>query len=129
MPHLVIEYSPGLGADVDISALCRATYGVMARNPLFPLGGIRVRAYEASVAIVADADEENGFVAMTLSVGAGRSKADLHAAGAEIFEAAKSALARSLSGENFALSVNIREIDPDLSWKANPIHARIKRAN
>lgn len=126
MPHLVIEYAPDLAAQVEIAALCRAAHAAMAADPLFPLAGIRMRAYPAAACVVADGLDENGFVAMTLSVGAGRSKADLQAAGAAIFKAAQQVLAGPLSGAHFALSLYIREIDPDLSWKDNPIHARLK---
>lgn len=125
MPHLVIEYSPDLAAQTEIGALCRAVHAVMVADPLFPTAGIRVRAYPAAACLIADGLPQNGFVAMTLSVGAGRSKADLRAAGAAIFAAAQAVLAAPLSGEHFALSLHIREIDPDLSWKDTPIHARL----
>lgn len=126
MPHLVIEYSPELAAEVEIGAICRAAHSAMAANPLFPLAGIRVRAYPAAACVTADALPENGFLAMTLAVGAGRSKADLQAAGAAVFAAVQGELSGPLSGDHFALSLYIREIDPDLSWKDNPIHARLK---
>jgi 5-carboxymethyl-2-hydroxymuconate isomerase len=126
MPHLVIEYAPDLADQVDIAMLCGAAHAAMAANPLFPLAGIRVRAYPAAACVVADGLAENSFVAMTLAVGAGRNKADLQAAGAAIFAAVQAALAGPLAGDHFALSLYIREIDPDLSWKDNPIHARLK---
>ncbi|WP_102223048.1 5-carboxymethyl-2-hydroxymuconate Delta-isomerase [Acidimangrovimonas sediminis] len=125
MPHLHIEYSPGLAARADIGDLCRAVHGAMVTSGIFPLAGIRVRAFAADHWIVADGIAENDFVAMTLSVGVGRSKPALYEAGAAIFAAARRALAGPLATEHFALSLEIREIDPELSWKDTPIHTRL----
>lgn len=125
MPHLRIEYSPGLATRVKIDDLCRALYQAMKEAGIFPLAGIRIRAYAADHAIVADGLAENDFAALILSVGAGRSKEALAQAGAQIMAAAETALAGPLSGTHFALSLEIRVIDPDLSWKNTPIHARL----
>ena len=125
MPHLRIEYSAGLEQRADLAAICRAAHRVMTGSALFPTAGIRVRAHKADHAIVADGLAENDFLAMELSVGAGRSQADLHQAGAAIFDAVREALAGPLATPHFALSLEIRQIDPDLSWKDTPIHARL----
>lgn len=125
MPHLRIEYSRGLEGRTDMTALCRALHEAMKGAGIFPLAGIRIRAYAADHAIIADGLAENDFAAMTLSVGAGRSKEALAEAGAQIMAAAETALAGPLSTPHFALSLEIRIIDPDLSWKNTPIHARL----
>lgn len=128
MPHLSIEYSRGLEADVDMGALCKSLRDAMLATGVFPEAGIRVRAHAADHAVVADALDENQFAAMTLSVGAGRTKETLRAAGEQVFHAARAALAGPLGKPHFALSLEIREIDPDLSWKDTPIHARLSGA-
>lgn len=125
MPHLSIEYSPGLEGRADVPALTRALHGAMIEAGIFPLAGIRVRAFRADHCIVADGLAENDFAALTLSVGAGRSTEALKAAGDIIFTAAQAALAAPLSTQHFALSLEIRVIDPELSWKDTPIHARL----
>lgn len=125
MPHLALEYSPGLEGRVDMSALCRAAHEAMIASGIFPLAGIRIRAYRADFCIVADGLEENDFLAMTLSVGAGRTKEALKAGGDLIFAAVREVLAEPLATPHFALSLEIRIIDPDLSWKETPIHARL----
>lgn len=125
MPHLSIEYSPGLEARADMPDLCRALHGAMVATGIFPLAGIRIRAHRADHCIVADGLPQNDFLAMTLSVGAGRATADLKAAGDGIFSAAQAALAGPLSTPHFALSLEIRVADPELSWKDTPIHARL----
>ncbi|QYK42707.1 MAG: 5-carboxymethyl-2-hydroxymuconate Delta-isomerase [Paracoccaceae bacterium] len=128
MPHLTVEYSPGLADRVAIAGLCRDLHAAMVATGVFPLAGIRVRAHAADFAIVADGHPANGFVALTLAAGAGRPRDVLADAGARIMAAAEAALAGPLSTPHFALSLEIREIDPELSWKNNPIHARLSGA-
>lgn len=127
MPHLSIEYSPGLEDRADMAALCRSLHAAMVEAGIFPLAGIRVRAHRADHSIVADGLVENDFLAMTLAVGAGRSTEALKAAGDLVFKTAQTALAGPLSGPHFALSLDIRVNDPELSWKDTPIHARLSR--
>lgn len=125
MAHLSIEYSPGLDARADVAALCRAAQAAMIAAAIFPVAGIRVRAHRADHAVVADGLAENDFLAATLSVGAGRTTEALKAAGDLVFEALQAALAGPLATRHFALSLEIRVIDPALSWKDTPIHARL----
>lgn len=125
MPHLRIEYSAGLEDRADMRAVCGAVYAALLDAGIFPKAGIRVRAFRADHAIVGDALPENDFAAMVLTVGAGRSKQALQAAGELIFAAARQELAGPLATTHFALSLEIRVSDPDLSWKETPIHARI----
>ncbi|HSF91573.1 MAG TPA: 5-carboxymethyl-2-hydroxymuconate Delta-isomerase [Paracoccaceae bacterium] len=125
MPHLHIEYSPGLERRTSIADLCRILHAAMLDAEIFPIAGIRVRAFKADFSIVADGLVENDFLAMTLSVGAGRSTEALKAAGDKLFKAAQSALAPELATPHFALSLEIRIINPDLSWKDTPIHTRL----
>lgn len=127
MPHLVIEYSAAVERHVDMADLCTAVHAVMVASPLFPVAGIRVRTYMADHAIVADGHPDNTFVAMTLSVGAGRTTAQLQAAGDALFAAAQKVLAAPLSAPHFALSLEIRVSDPDLTWKDTPIHTRLSQ--
>ncbi|MFG6668205.1 5-carboxymethyl-2-hydroxymuconate Delta-isomerase [Halomonas sp. HNIBRBA4712] len=127
MPHLHIEYSPDLEQRIDMNDVCKAAHRVMTASALFPTAGIRIRAFAADHCIVADDHPDNDFLAMTLSVGSGRSQADLKAAGDQLFAAVQSVLASPLATPHFALSLEIREIDAALSWKDTPIHARLSR--
>ncbi|UOA28944.1 5-carboxymethyl-2-hydroxymuconate Delta-isomerase [Pseudosulfitobacter sp. DSM 107133] len=125
MPHLSIDYSPSLEERADIPALCAALHKIMVSSDVFPTAGIRIRAHRADHVIVADGHADNDFLAMTLSVGAGRSTDQLKAAGDALFTAAQEGLKDPLATPHFALSLEIRVINPDLSWKDTPIHARL----
>ncbi|WP_316013159.1 5-carboxymethyl-2-hydroxymuconate isomerase [Roseobacter sp. HKCCA0434] len=127
MPHLSVEYSAGLEDRACLRTLCEALHGAMVGAGIFPLAGIRVRAHRADIAIVADGLSENDFLAMTLTVGAGRTTDALRKAGDALFAAAQAALAPVLATPHFALSLEIRVSDPALSWKDTPIHDRLSQ--
>ena len=127
MPHMKIEYSPGLARRVDIAALCRAAHDAMVETGLFPLAGIRVRAFSADHCIVADDHPDNDFAAIYMTVGSGRTTEALQKAGGHIFAALQDFLSEPLASPHFALSLDIRVSDPELSWKDTPIHARLTK--
>lgn len=127
MPHLRIEYSPGLADRVDIDGLCRTAHKAMQQTGIFPLAGIRVRAFCADHCIVADDHPDNDFAAIYMTVGAGRATDTLQQAGRHIFAALQAYLAEPLASPHFALSLDIRVSDPELSWKDTPIHDRLTR--
>ncbi len=129
MAHLFVEMSDTVARSIDADGLCNALHQAMVETGIFPLAGIRVRAYRAEACAMADKHPGNGFVALTLSVGHGRTKADLAAAGDNIFAAAKQHLSDWLGSQYFGLSLEIREIDPDLTWKANTIRPRLSAEN
>lgn len=124
MPHLTVEYSSSL--DFDAQSLAHVLHDAMLATSLFELGAIRVRLLRAEAFAIADLDARNAFLDMVLRIGAGRSEAEKRAAGDRIFAAAEKALAASLATPHFALSLEVREIDPGLSWKRNAIHPRLR---
>ena len=95
---------------------------------MFEEGAIRVRAFPALHWAVADLLEQNAFVDMSFRIGRGRSDADKKRVGEAIFSAAGRALAPLLAEPHFALSLEIREIDSELSWRKNSMHPRLRAA-
>ena len=126
MPHLTLEYSANLEGRTDITALCRAVHAAIMASGLFELGAVRVRAFAAQHFAIADLDRRNSFIDMSFRIGEGRSAADKKAAGEAIFAAATGHCAELLTEPHFALSLEIREIDAELSWKKNAIHPRLR---
>ncbi|MER2533796.1 MAG: 5-carboxymethyl-2-hydroxymuconate isomerase [Rhizobiaceae bacterium] len=127
MPHLTIEYSDNLDGKVDITGLCGALDEAIAALPFFERGAIRVRATACRSYAIADMLPANAFVDMQFRIGEGRSQADKKAAGEAIFAAANGILGTLLEEPYFALSLEIREIDPALSWKKNSMHNRLRK--
>lgn len=126
MPHMSIEYSANLDGSVDMGEFCAIVQRTMLETGLFELGAVRVRAFRAEAYAVADRLPENGFIDMNLRIGKGRSAEDRKRAGEMIFAAATDHLARLFETPHFALSLEIREIDAELSWKKNAIHPRLR---
>lgn len=128
MPHVTIEYSANLDGRVDVGALCSRVRSNMLATGLFETGAVRIRALRCEHYAIADELPENAFLDMSLRIGAGRSAEDKKRAGEAIFAAVSQELAPLFETPHFALSLEIREIDPDLSWKKNAIHPRLRAA-
>lgn len=126
MPHLTLEYSANLGATVDFDALCRALLKALLDSGLVERGAPRVRAIRCDACAVADDLAENSFIDMSLRLGAGRSQTEKRNLGDALIAAARPLLAEPFAQPHFALSLEVREIDPDLSWKLNTMHARLR---
>lgn len=125
MPHLAVQYSSNISA-ARMQAFCNGLHGVIAANGLFPLAGIRVRAIACEVFAIADLHIDNAFVDMIFHIAAGRSEADRANAGRQIMAFAETFFAAELARPHFALSLEITEISRGMSWKANPMHTRLK---
>ncbi|MGO4623259.1 5-carboxymethyl-2-hydroxymuconate Delta-isomerase [Ensifer sp. 2YAB10] len=126
MPHLTIEYSGNLDTKVDFARLCRTVHKTILGTGLFELGAVRVRTIRNQDYAIADLMPENGFIDMSFRIGRGRTEAEKKATGEAIFEAVSDELSELFATPHFALSLEIREIDPELSWKKNAIHPRLR---
>jgi 5-carboxymethyl-2-hydroxymuconate isomerase len=127
MPHFTMEYSANLDGAVDFAGLCTAVHETIIATGLFELGAVRVRAIRCDAYAVADLLPENGFIDMSFRVGKGRSEEEKRRTGEAIFATVTAFLAPLFEAPHFALTLEIREIDPDLSWKKNAIHPRLRQ--
>lgn len=128
MPHLTIEYSSNLQESGDLAGLCLSLRRALLDTGLFEIGAVRVRALPCPHFAVADLLPENAFAAMILRIGAGRSEAEKTMAGQKVMAAAEAHFADLLAQPYFALSLDIIENLPKLSWKTNSIHPRLRAA-
>lgn len=127
MPHFVFEYSSNLDGKVDFDALCGCVLDTILESGLFEIGAVRVRAVRCEAYAIADRLPENAFIDMSLRMGAGRSAEDRKRLGDRIFAVVTEHLSMLFATPHFALTLEIREIDPDLSWKKNAIHPRLRQ--
>ena len=125
MPHLRLEYSAGLEARVDLNTVCNKLSDTLKETGIFPVGGIRVRAFKAGNFSIADKHEMNTFCDMIFRRGQGRSKQDRIEVGEALMEEAKKIFDELLEEKYFALSLEIIEIEKSYSWKVNSIHNRL----
>lgn len=132
MPHLVLDHSANLGEEADIGGLCTKLAAVLRAQqadgkPVYPVGGIRVRALVANDYCIADgADPSDAYLHATLKLGAGRSDATKAATCAALFDAIKAHFAGRFERHGLALSLEVTEFSEAGTLKHNNLHARLR---
>lgn len=127
MAHIVIEYSAGLRGRIDPPALLATVHQAALATGVFPIGGIRTRAYQAEHYLIADGHPDNAFVHLSLKVGHGRDLETRKRACEAIFDAACAYLAPLFERLPLGISLEMQEIDPVLTYKRNNLHDYVKR--
>ena len=127
MPHLTIEYSANVEPAVDMAAFCSTMRDAMVETGIFPLGGIRVRAFPCQTYVIADGDPSLCYLHMICRVGAGRDVPTRLAAAEHLYDAAEAFLKPVMPGP-FALSLDLDELHDTTSLKRfNSIHDHLTR--
>ncbi len=121
VPHIQIDYSPNLEARLDVAGLCRVLRDAAAETGVFPLAGIRVRATVCTHVVMADGNPEHAFLDISVRLRGGRAMEDKRRATAHVFAAAEAYCAEVMATSSFMLSLEMRDIDPELSPKASSI--------
>lgn len=115
MPHVVLQYTANLEAEVDMPALCREIAAVLveqkdeAGGPLFPIGGTRVLAYPAQVYAVADGKADYGFCYVNIRIAGGRSEAAKQRAGDAVLATLKASFAAAFEKRHIGVTLQIDE--------------------
>ncbi len=94
---------------------------------VFPIGGLRVRAYRADRYRIADKHPDNAFVHVTAMIGHGRPLDVQQTAGAQLFATLTAHLEPLFERSPLGISLNIREFHPVLNFKKNNLHEYVKR--
>lgn len=119
MPHQIIEYSANLESRIDIESLVDDLHEVAIGIDGLPLGGLRTRAAKRETYRVADRHPDNAFIHLILKLGHGRSLEKRREFGEAIFAALCELLEPVSSTSPLAISFEIQEIHPELTWKKN----------
>lgn len=127
MAHIVIEHSDNLRGRLEVQPLVQALHQAALGTGIFPIGGLRTRAYATSSYCIADGHPDNAFVHVSVRVGHGRDRTTQRAACERIFAAACDHLAKLFETAPLAISVEMAELDPELSLKRNNLHEYVKR--
>ena len=122
MAHFVLEFSDNLGvSDTSIQALFSALHQTAEATGLFPLKGIRSRAYPCQYYRMADGNPEHGFVHLEVKLGAGRSLEDRQAAADAFFKVYCDHFSEQLAQRGMAISFEMKELEPVLKFNKNNI--------
>jgi len=127
LPHITVEYSANLEDAADLAGLCEMLRATAAALDVFPMSGVRVRALCCAHYAIADGDPENGFVDISVRLRGGRPLALRRDATERLFTAARSHLSALISSRPIMVSLEMRDIDPELSPKLNTIRERLER--
>ena len=127
MPHIIVEYSTNLEANVSPRRLVDALHRAALDTGVFPLGGLRTRAAPREIYAVADGDPGNAFVAVVARIGAGRDADTRGRVAAALMAALEAETADAFRTRGLGLTVEVQEIDPTASLKRNNLHERMQR--
>jgi 5-carboxymethyl-2-hydroxymuconate isomerase len=126
LPHLLVEYSANIEPRLDLEGLLDKLHETAIATGVFPLGGVRIRAYPVRHYRVADKHPDNAFVHVTALIGHGRTLEVQQRAGEAIFSTLKEHLAPLFASAPLAISFYIQEAHPVLSWKHNNLHRYVQ---
>jgi 5-carboxymethyl-2-hydroxymuconate isomerase len=127
VPHIVIECSANLRERTDLALLVNRVHATALETGVFPAGGLRTRVAERDRYRIADGDPANAFCHVVVRIGHGRDAATKHAAAEAIFTTVCDALAPAFAATPLAISLELQEIDPALSFKRNNLHDHVAR--
>jgi 5-carboxymethyl-2-hydroxymuconate isomerase len=117
MPHFVLEYSDNILEEVDFKEFFKRLHTLLVEAGPFNLSDIKSRAIRHQEFYVADGQESNAFVHMTLSIFKGRDLGIRQAVGEKLLAFLQEEFARSLQKLNCSYTVEIREMDKQTYFK------------
>jgi 5-carboxymethyl-2-hydroxymuconate isomerase len=128
MPHIIAEYSANLEDRLDIDRLVNDLHQAAIETGIAELVGIRTRAARREHFRVADGNPSNGFVHITARLRRGRTAEARKALGEKLLAAADRRLADAYAAHGIGLTVEIHEIDPDMTFRRNTLRERAQSA-
>lgn len=121
MPHFHLDYSKNLAARLDMPALLVCLRDAAVATGVFPLAGIRIRAVAVDHVLMADGNPDHAFLDVSVRIGAGRDAATRQRALDAVYAAVAAFCQPVMESSSFMLSMELREIDANLSRKSSSI--------
>ncbi len=121
MPHITLDYAPRLAQLIDMQGLCDHIRRAAIDTGILPMAGVRVRAFAADYVSIADGNPDHMYLDISVRLRGGRPLEARKAATLQIFDAARAFLAPAMETHPIALSLEMRDIDPELSPKCGTI--------
>jgi len=129
MPHQIVEYSANLETRISISELIELLHETAAGIDAFPRGGLRTRAARREFYRIADGHSDNQFLHLTWKLGHGRSEEIRREAGEQMFGVLCDFLEPVSATSPLAISFEIQEIHPVLTFKKNNLRDHMAARN
>ncbi len=128
MPHVVIECSPNVADFADLGDVTRQLHEAALSTGVFPLGGVRTRVHLADYCRIADGSPANACVHVEIAIGEGRDLPTRRRAAETVFHSLCAVFDKAAAERPLALSVELREIERETSFRRNNIHDRLAQA-
>ena len=125
MAHVTIEWTDNLEGEFDLQALMAMIAQDMRERAdgVFPIGGIRVRAYKVTDYVIADGTSaQDAFINIDVKMGAGRSAEFRQRYFDALFVRVRDSFGDLFDRRPFALTLYVEEAE---GWKHNSIHKRL----
>lgn len=126
MAHFILEYSDNLFNDAEhsnnsIQDLFSALHYAAEKTQLFPMKGVRSRAYACHQYRLADGNPQHSFAHLEVKLGAGRTMEDKKQAADLFFSVFSNHFSENFNRQGIALSFEMKELDPVLKFNKNNI--------
>jgi len=112
---------------MDIQLLVDGMHKAAAGTDGLPLGGLRTRVAVRNRYEIADQSPENAFVHVILKLGHGRTEEVRQGFGDRLFPILCALLASVSANHPLAISFEIQEIHPRLTWKKSNLREHMAR--
>jgi 5-carboxymethyl-2-hydroxymuconate isomerase len=122
MPHLIIEYSVNLDADLAMRSVAAGLHAAALETGIFPIGGCRTRLSPRADYIIGDGHPDNRFIHVQARIGTGRPPPMRQRAADHIFARLKAETDAVFATKPLGLTLEVVEIDPVGSLKHNNLH-------
>jgi 5-carboxymethyl-2-hydroxymuconate isomerase len=113
MPHIILEYSENILERPDVDDLFKRLHELLIQHGPFKLSDIKSRVIRHQEYFVADGNNSNGFIHLTLSILKGRDLSLRQALGKRILSFLIKEFARSHAQLKCSITVDIRELNTD----------------
>lgn len=125
MPHITVEYSANIRGQIGPQSLIDRVHEAAIRTGVFPIGGTRTRAVERTCYRIADGHPDNAFVHVVLRIRHGRNLETRRRVADEVFAEVCKFLDPLFQRSPLGISLEIQEIDPEVSLKKNNLHQHV----
>ena len=122
MAHFVLEYSDNIDRDtLALDQLFKKLHDAAVATELFPLKGIRSRAYACHDYRMADGNAEHCFIHLSVLIGAGREEVEREHAARMLFAVLDEHFDSCFAERGVAMSFELRELEPITKFNRNNI--------
>ncbi|MDB5851040.1 MAG: hypothetical protein JWP29_4792 [Rhodoferax sp.] len=114
MPHITIDYTANLEAEITESQLVNTLHQAAIATGIFPLWGIRTLAQPHADYRVAGGEARNGFIKVVVRIAPGRDVAVRKRVTQALFDAAVAQLAPIYARRPLGFQLELTEFDAEL---------------